>query len=212
MKCFRLYSYFLFMCIVAGTASAEPAAESRGPRGTVQDTSGALIAGAQVIVTNQDGNTLAQRSTDNSGGFYFADLPPGSCSINITKEGFRETRQSVRIGSSPHSPLRIVLPVTAVAVYVVSQKLVNRLHFLVGHYDNQVHSINNTPQVAVSGAFTGGGAQADARQAQYHFDGTDIVTYTSGKHEIMFGIDVQDISRRGAMTGPTSSVRIPSPG
>src|SRR3954451_10346887 len=115
MKCFGIYSFFLFMGIVAGIASAEPAAESRGLRGTVQDTSGAWIAGAEVIVTTQGGNTVAQGSTDNSGGFHFADLPPGSYSIDITKEGFREARQSVRIGSSPHAPLRIVLSVAAVA-------------------------------------------------------------------------------------------------
>src|SRR6266702_2822053 len=115
MKYCRLYWCFLFIGIVAGIASAEPVAESRGLRGTVQDTSGALIAGAEVIVTTQGGDTVAQGSTDNSGGFHFADLPPGSYSIDISKEGFREVRQSVRIGSSPHSPLRIVLPVAAVA-------------------------------------------------------------------------------------------------
>ena len=53
------------------------------------------------------------------------------------------------------------------------------------------------PQLVVSGAFTGGGAQADSRRTEYHFDGTDIVTYTSGKHEIKFGMDIPDISRRG---------------
>ena len=82
-------------------------------------------------------------------------------------------------------------------VYVASPKLINALHFLVGHYDRQTHSINNTPQLEVSGAFTGGGAQADERRTEYHFDGTDIVTWTSSKHEIKFGIDVPDISRRG---------------
>jgi hypothetical protein len=81
-------------------------------------------------------------------------------------------------------------------VYVASPKLVNQLHFLVGHFDRQVHSISQAPQIAVSGAFTGGGAQADTRRTEYHFDATDIVTYTSGKHEIKFGIDIPDISRR----------------
>ena len=81
-------------------------------------------------------------------------------------------------------------------LYVASPKLVNQLHFLVGHYDSQTHSINQAAQIVVSGAFTGGGAQADLRRTEYHFDGTDIVTYTSGKHEMKFGIDVPDISRR----------------
>jgi hypothetical protein len=82
-------------------------------------------------------------------------------------------------------------------VYVFSPKMVNQLHFLVGHFDSQIHSLNENPQLVVSGAFMGGGAQADFRRTEYHFDGTDIVTYTSGKQEVKFGIDVPDISRRG---------------
>ena len=82
-------------------------------------------------------------------------------------------------------------------VYVFSSKLVNQLHFLVGHFDYQTRSLNENPQIAVSGAFTGGGAQADARRTEYHVDATDIVTYTGRKQEIKFGIDIPDISRRG---------------
>ena len=82
-------------------------------------------------------------------------------------------------------------------VYVFSPKLLNQLHFLAGHYDNQTHSLNEDPQLIVSGAFTGGGAQADFRRTEYHFDGTDIVTYSTRRQEIKFGIDVPDISRRG---------------
>jgi len=73
----------------------------------------------------------------------------------------------------------------------------NQLRFLVGHYDSSVTSLTFAPQIAVSGAFTGGGAQADSRRTEYHFDGTDFATYASGKHELSFGIDIPDISRRG---------------
>jgi hypothetical protein len=87
--------------------------------------------------------------------------------------------------------------VNVAQTYVFSPKLLNQLHFLLGHFDNQTDSLNENPQLAVSGAFTGGGAQADARRTEYHFDGTDIVTYSAGKQEIKFGVDVPDISRRG---------------
>jgi Carboxypeptidase regulatory-like domain len=73
----------------------------------------------------------------------------------------------------------------------------NQLRFLVGHFDSPVTSISPDPQIAVSGAFTGGGAQADSRRTEYHFDGTEFATYASGKHTLSFGIDVPDISRRG---------------
>jgi hypothetical protein len=81
--------------------------------------------------------------------------------------------------------------------HVFSTKWVNQLRFLVGHYDTPTTSVNENPQIVVAGAFTGGGAQADSRRTEYHFDGTDIVTFVSGKHELNFGIDVPDVSRRG---------------
>jgi hypothetical protein len=81
--------------------------------------------------------------------------------------------------------------------HVASTKWVNQIRFLVGHFDNQTASLNREPAVVVQGAFTGGGAQADFRRTEYHFDGTDIVSYVSGKHALNLGIDVPDISRRG---------------
>jgi hypothetical protein len=73
----------------------------------------------------------------------------------------------------------------------------NQARFLVGHFDNSVHSVNPDPQIAVSGLFTAGGAQSDSRRTEYHFDGTDFATYANGKHQLSFGIDIPDISRRG---------------
>ena len=72
----------------------------------------------------------------------------------------------------------------------------NQLRFLVGHYDSKVASINAQPQIAVSGLFTAGGAQADSRRTEYHFDGTDFATYANAKQQISFGVDIPDISRR----------------
>ncbi len=74
---------------------------------------------------------------------------------------------------------------------------VNQLRFLVGHFDNSVHSINADAQLSISGLFTAGGAQADSRRTEYHFDGTDFATYANGKHQLSFGVDIPDISRRG---------------
>jgi hypothetical protein len=78
-----------------------------------------------------------------------------------------------------------------------SPNWLNQLRFLVGHYDNTTASINSAAQIAVSGSFTAGGAQADSRRTEYHFDGTDFATYASGKHQLSFGVDIPDISRRG---------------
>ena len=73
----------------------------------------------------------------------------------------------------------------------------NQLRFLVGHFDNAVESVHPEAQVAISGLLTAGGAQADSRRTEYHFDGTDFATYANGRHQLSFGIDIPDISRRG---------------
>ncbi len=82
-------------------------------------------------------------------------------------------------------------------LHQINSHWLNQTRFLVGHYDNLVASLDPASQVAVSGLFTAGGAQADSRRTEYHFDGTDFATYANGKHQISFGIDVPDISRRG---------------
>lgn len=81
--------------------------------------------------------------------------------------------------------------------HLISPHWMNQARFLLGHYDSPVTSLNPDPQIVVAGAFTGGGAQADSRRTEYHFDGTDFLTYASAKHELSFGLDVPDISRRG---------------
>jgi hypothetical protein len=80
---------------------------------------------------------------------------------------------------------------------VISSKWANQLRFLVGHYDAPTVSNDPAARIIVSGAFTGGGAQADTRNTESHLDGNDTITYISGKHELRFGIDVPDLSRRG---------------
>jgi Carboxypeptidase regulatory-like domain len=80
---------------------------------------------------------------------------------------------------------------------VLSAHLLNQLHFLVGYNENPVDNISNAPGIDVSGQFRGGGAQATLRRTEGHFDGTDVMTYVHGEHEIKFGVDIPDISRRG---------------
>lgn len=81
---------------------------------------------------------------------------------------------------------------------VFSPRLLNQVHFLVGHQDTPTHSTTAAPAIVVQGAFVGGGAQADAKRTEYHTEGADIVTYDRGKHDLKFGVEIPDWSRRGA--------------
>ena len=82
--------------------------------------------------------------------------------------------------------------------HIFSTRWVNQLRFLVGHNDEPVTSNVEAPQVIVEGYFTGGGAQADSKRTEAHVDGTDFMTYSSGRQALVFGVDIPDLSRRGA--------------
>lgn len=80
---------------------------------------------------------------------------------------------------------------------IISAKWLNQLRAILGHDDHPTVSNNEAAKIQVLGAFTGGGAQADAHRTETHAQFNDIVTYSSGRHELKFGIDSPDISRRG---------------
>lgn len=63
--------------------------------GTVTDASGAVIPGAEVVLTNQTNTTDIRRATSNSAGFFsFAGLMSGDYRVEISAGGFSKYRQN----------------------------------------------------------------------------------------------------------------------
>ena len=60
-------------------------------RGTVKDTSGAVIVGAKVAVRNEATGLARASETNASGSYAFADLPIGTYSIAIDYPGFKSS-------------------------------------------------------------------------------------------------------------------------
>jgi len=58
--------------------------------GTVKDSSGAVIAGAKVTVTDADRGTSFVTSTDTSGGYVATPLRVGRYNITVEKPGFKK--------------------------------------------------------------------------------------------------------------------------
>jgi carboxypeptidase family protein len=79
----------------------------------------------------------------------------------------------------------------------LSPKWLNQLHMLVGHQDQPAISNVEAPSITVPGAFTGGGAQMDSNRTEAHWETNDTVSYSSGGHQIKFGLEVSDFGRRG---------------
>jgi len=61
--------------------------------GTVQDTTGAVVPGAQVTLLNTDQGITLQTKTNSSGGYTFSPVRSGHYSVAATAKGFAKTRQ-----------------------------------------------------------------------------------------------------------------------
>jgi hypothetical protein len=57
--------------------------------GTVTDPQGAVISGAKVTVTSSSTGIRKMATTDSSGHWFIADMPPGQVKIEITRQGFK---------------------------------------------------------------------------------------------------------------------------
>jgi hypothetical protein len=74
------------------TARAQDAT-SGSISGTITDSTGALVKGAQVVLTNTDRNHVERTLTTNASGYYTATaLPLGNYSVDISDAGFKKTK------------------------------------------------------------------------------------------------------------------------
>jgi hypothetical protein len=81
--------------------------------------------------------------------------------------------------------------------HAITPKLVNQMRLILGRELHPTTSVTDAPAIVVPGSFTGGGAQADRDQTEVHVILNDTLSWSHGKHELRWGINVPDVSRRG---------------
>lgn len=69
-------------------------AQQSGLTGTVSDTTGAVIVAADVVLANSDTGVEATTQTNESGGFNFTLVQPGTYELRCESVGFKTYRQS----------------------------------------------------------------------------------------------------------------------
>src|SRR5215216_344815 len=83
----RLLVTGLWALISMNTAFGQ---ELRGSvRGVVTDSSGSVVAGAQVSLKNINTNVQVQRETNTDGQYLFDFVSPGTYTLNVEMSGFR---------------------------------------------------------------------------------------------------------------------------
>jgi Carboxypeptidase regulatory-like domain/TonB dependent receptor len=93
LRCLR---HFALLVVVFLFASTQPRAAGEGGRisGTIRDTSGAVVLGAHVSVTNTQTAATRSSSTDASGTYTFSELPVGRYDLSVESPGFRPYRRT----------------------------------------------------------------------------------------------------------------------
>ncbi len=84
----RLFTTLLFLAVITGTLLH--AQQSDGTiTGLVTDPRNAVVVGARVTVTSNDGTFKTETVTGNSGIYSVPSLPPGNYTVDIQKPGFQ---------------------------------------------------------------------------------------------------------------------------
>ena len=92
--------------------------------GTVTDSTGAIVPGAHVALTTPTGATVAETTTDETGGFRLVPTQAGAYSLIVSLKGFQPFAEGVTASATPIAPLKIALNVaTAVQQVTVNASL-----------------------------------------------------------------------------------------
>jgi hypothetical protein len=101
----------LIACLAYFCTPAAIAQTFRGSiQGTITDTAGAIIPGAQVTVFNPASGLSRTVSANAQGEYVASELPLGTYSIKVEKEGFRTTTLTqipVRVGSPTRADAKL---------------------------------------------------------------------------------------------------------
>ena len=111
---------WLFLLMTAPTAFAQ---FNAGVQGSVQDSTGAAIAGATIVLTNVDTKISQTTTSDSAGIFRFASLGPGSYTVSASAQGFAKPTTEILLtaGETRNVPFTLSVGQVAANVTVTTQ-------------------------------------------------------------------------------------------
>jgi TonB family protein len=86
----KLLIPFFALCLLFPLAALHLTAQNLSGKtsGTIHDPSGAGVANATIIMTNQEAKTIDMTTSDREGNFTFKPLPSGNYELQVLKPGF----------------------------------------------------------------------------------------------------------------------------
>ena len=104
---FRRVALSLILLAVVMTASLRGQGLTGQISGSVQDSTGSAVVGAEVVLTNQGTGATRQLVTDGSGNYLFAQLLAGDYTLTVGAPGFKKHEEKdVVLSSSERAAVR----------------------------------------------------------------------------------------------------------
>ena len=117
----RILGAVLVVLACASPLSAQtPSGEISG---TVVDSSGSVLPGVRVTLTNSGTNAVRLTETNETGVYVFPAVPPGTYSLKVELEGFstaQQTNINVQVGSANRFPFTMAIGQLTDVVSVVA--------------------------------------------------------------------------------------------
>ncbi|MGA8622592.1 MAG: carboxypeptidase-like regulatory domain-containing protein [Candidatus Sulfotelmatobacter sp.] len=141
---------FVVVCVAGSLPAWAQSASSGTVAGVVTDPSGAVVGGAAVTLTDRATNIARTTTSNATGHYFFADVPPGHYNLAVSKAGFSTTKtedQEVLVGAS--LTVNLSLQIGGANVVVEVSAVGNELQTMNATVGNTVDSlaIDNLPSL-----------------------------------------------------------------
>jgi hypothetical protein len=112
---FRLINaIFILVVLWPATTASATGIQDKSPQGTVsgtvQDPTGAVIAGARVELRSQTA-AVQTTTTDNTGSFKFSRVPSGTYKVQVQSTGFALQTIDLKVGAGSPAPLHVSMSI-----------------------------------------------------------------------------------------------------
>ncbi len=199
----RIIALFLFALLLFSAGEILAQGTTSRVTGTVTDSSGSVVPGANVTLTNEGTNTSLTTQTSDNGIYVFDLIQPGTYTVTIEKPGFKKLVSSknaapVNQPATVNATLEVgdvsaVVNVESTAENVqtstsgnvgavIDQRTLEAVPIVASRGRNPLDLLNYQPGI-VNGANTGGGVHVHgSRDRSFNFtlDGIDINEASAG--------------------------------
>ncbi len=119
--------WVMWVCVAVGILGLGLGVQAQettgGLQGTVKDPTGAVVAGAHIVLNGSSLVGTKETDTDASGYYHFSNLPPGTYAVTVTATGFSTLKQGnidIGIGRLPTIDFALQLGAVTSTIEVTS--------------------------------------------------------------------------------------------